>query len=69
MVTKSQRKLCRTIRILEKSVELSAKESQAKESEKKYKESLERVKEHQKEGSVVQDLRDPQTSRKDSAVN
>jgi hypothetical protein len=36
MVTKSQRKLGRTIRILKGSVELSAKESEAKEAEKKF---------------------------------
>jgi len=38
MVTKGQRRLGRTIRKLENSVELSSKETKAKESEKKYKE-------------------------------
>jgi hypothetical protein len=38
MVTKGHRRLGRTIRILENSVEISAKESQAKEAEKKYRE-------------------------------
>ncbi len=37
MVTKGQRRLGRTIRKLENSVELSSKENSAKESEKKYK--------------------------------
>ena len=37
MVTRSQKKLRRTIKILEKSVELSSKETHAKSFEKKYK--------------------------------
>ena len=40
MVTKGQRRLGRTIRTLENSVELSPKESHAKESEKKYKQTV-----------------------------
>ncbi len=36
MVTKGERRLGRTIRKLENSIELSSKESQAKESEKKH---------------------------------
>ena len=40
MVTKSQRRLRRTIRILERSVELSAKETSAKSSEIKYKNKI-----------------------------
>ena len=43
MVTKGQRRLGRTIRKLENSVELSSKETKAKESEKKYKENLHNV--------------------------
>jgi hypothetical protein len=42
MVTKGQRRLGKTIRILENSVELSTKESHAKESEKKYKERVQK---------------------------
>ncbi len=40
MVTKGQRRLGRTIRKLENSVELSSKESMARESQKKYKEKV-----------------------------
>ena len=40
MVTRSQKKLKRTIRILEKSVELSSKETYAKSLEKKYKKKI-----------------------------
>ena len=40
MVTKSQRRLRRTIKILERSVELSAKETSAKSLEIKYKNKI-----------------------------
>ena len=40
MVTKSQRRLRRTIKILERSVELSAKETSAKSSEAEYKNKI-----------------------------
>jgi hypothetical protein len=40
MVTKSQRRLRRTIKILERSVELSAKETSAKSLEAKYKNKI-----------------------------
>lgn len=40
MVTRDQRKLRRTIRILEKSVELSSKETYAKSLEKRYKKKI-----------------------------
>jgi hypothetical protein len=53
MVTKGQRRLGRTIRTLENSVEFSPKESKARESERKYKEKIEQS----LEGSPVQDLR------------
>ena len=53
MVTRGQRRLGRTIRNLENSVELSAKESRAKESERKYKEKIKQ----EFEDSPVQDLR------------
>jgi len=40
MVTRGQRRLGRTIRTLENSVELSAKENKAREAEKKYRETI-----------------------------
>ncbi|MCK5628206.1 hypothetical protein KAI12_01955 [Candidatus Bathyarchaeota archaeon] len=43
MVTKGQRRLGRTIRNLQRSVELSSKESLAKELEKKYKEKAQKL--------------------------
>jgi len=53
MVTKGQRRLGRTIRKLENSVEFSAKESEARESERKYREKIEQ----DFEISPVQNLR------------
>ena len=53
MVTRGQRRLGRTIRNLERSVEFSVKESKARESEKKYREEIER----DFENSPVKDLR------------
>jgi hypothetical protein len=53
VVTRGQRRLGRTIRNLENSVEFSAKESRAKESERKYKEKIKQ----EFEDSPVQDLR------------
>lgn len=53
MVTRGQRRLGRTIRNLENSVEFSVKESKAKESEKKYREKIEQ----NLEDSPVQNLR------------
>jgi hypothetical protein len=53
MVTRGQRRLGRTIRTLESSVEFSAKESKARESEREYKKKFER----NFEDSPVQDLR------------
>ena len=53
MVARSQRRLGRTIRNLENSVEFSAKESRAKESERKYKKKIKQ----EFEDSPVQDLR------------
>lgn len=41
MVTRGQRRLGRTIRNLENSVEFGSKESKARESEKKYREKIE----------------------------
>jgi len=63
MVTKGQRRLGRTIRNLENSVELSSKESRAKESEKKYKEKVHSSTECG-EDSPVQSLRDRSIERK-----
>ena len=65
MVTKSQRKLGKTIRILEGSVEFSAKESRAKESEKKYKERTQKAT-GAAEDSPIQSLRDPSIRKQDS---
>ena len=53
MVTRGQRRLGRTIRNLENSVEFSAKESRARESERKYREKIGQ----DFENSPVQDLR------------
>ena len=53
MVTRGQRRLGRTIRNLENSVEFSAKESRAKESERKYREKIRQ----EAEDSPVRDLR------------
>jgi len=65
MVTKSQRRLGKTIRILERSVELSAKETRAKESEKKYKERTQKLT-GCTEDSPIQSLRDLSIRKKDS---
>ena len=64
MVTKGERRLGRTIRKLENSVELSPKESRAKESEKKVRENAQAVSECA-EDSPVQNLHDL-VRRKDS---
>jgi len=57
-VTKGQRRIGRTIRKLEGSVELSAKESKAKEAEKNYKQKT-RAALGYADDSPVQNLRDP----------
>jgi len=56
MVTRGQRRLGRTIRTLENSVELSAKENKAREAEKKYRETIQAPSECC-EDSPVQSLR------------
>ena len=56
MVTRGQRRLGRTIRNLENSVELSAKENKARESEKKHRETIQAPLECSKD-SPVQNLR------------
>ena len=63
MVTKGERRLGRTIRKLENSVELSPKESRAKESEKKVREPAQAS---SAEDSPVQNLRELSTRKKDS---
>ena len=65
MVTKGHRRPGRTIRILESSVEISQKESQAKEAEKKYREKAQELL-GSDEDSPVQSLRNPPMHRKDS---
>ena len=64
MVTKGERRLGRTIRKLENSVEFSAKETLAKQSEKKYRENAQKTTEYT-EDSPVQNLRDLLIRRKD----
>ena len=65
MVTKGQRRLGRTIRKLENSVELSSKESRARESEKKYKEKVQSSSESPGD-SPVESLRDLLIRKEDS---
>ena len=60
MVTRGQRRLGRTIRNLENSVEFSPKENKARESERKYKEKIEQS----FQDSPVQDLRQLANKRK-----
>ncbi len=57
-VTKGQRRIGRTIRKLEASVEFSSKESQAKEAEKNYKQKTQTSRGYT-DDSPVQNLRDP----------
>ncbi|MGO8805192.1 MAG: hypothetical protein ACLQO7_01110 [Candidatus Bathyarchaeia archaeon] len=57
-VTKGQRRIGRTIRKLEGSVELSSKESNAKIAEKTYKQKTQATQGYP-ENSPVQNLRDP----------
>ena len=64
MVTRGQRRLGRTIRKLENSVELSTKESKAKEAEKKYLEKVQNLEEYT-DDSPVQNLRELFIRQKD----
>jgi hypothetical protein len=66
MVTKGQRRLGKTIRKLEGSVELSAKESKAKEAEKKCKQKAQASLGYT-DDSPIQNLRDPSKWKKDKA--
>ena len=63
-VTKGQRRIGRTIRKLEGSIELSAKESKAKEAEKKYKQQAQTSLGYA-DNSPIQNLRDPSKWKKD----
>ncbi len=63
-VTKGQRRIGRTIRKLEGSVELSAKESKASEQEKKYKQKTQTSLGYV-DDSPIQNLRDPSKWKKD----
>ncbi len=63
-VTKGQRRIGRTIRKLEGSVELSAKESKAKEAEKNYKQQTQSSV-GCADDSPIQNLRDPSKWKKD----
>jgi hypothetical protein len=63
MATKGQRRLGRTIRKLEESVELSAKESKAKVAEKDYKQKTQASLGFT-DDSPVQNLRDPSKWKK-----
>jgi len=65
MVTRGQRRLGRTIRTLENSVEFSPKESKARESERKYKEKTSQS----FEDSPVQDLCQLANRRKSETHN
>jgi hypothetical protein len=65
-VTKGQRRLGRTIRKLEGSVELSSKETKAKEAETKYKQQTQASLCYATD-SPIQNLRDPTTWKKEQA--
>jgi sulfopyruvate decarboxylase TPP-binding subunit len=64
MVTKGQRRLGKTIRKLEGSVELSTKESKAKDAEKKYKQKAQASLGYT-DDSPIQNLCDPSKWKKD----
>jgi hypothetical protein len=63
-VTKGQRRIGRTIRKLEGSVELSSKESKAKVAEENYKQKIHTSLDFT-DDSPVQNLRDPTKWKKD----
>ena len=65
-VTKGQRRIGKTIRKLEGSVELSDKESKAKVAEKNYKQKTQASMGYA-DDSPVQNLRDPSKWKKDKA--
>lgn len=63
MVTRGQRRIGRTIRKLENSIELSSKEGKAKEAEKAYKQKIQTSLGYT-EDSPIQNLRDPSKWKK-----
>ena len=63
-VTKGQRRIGRTIRKLENSVELSSKEGKAKLAEQKYKQKTQTSQGYHSD-SPVQNLRDPAKWKKE----
>jgi hypothetical protein len=65
-VTKGERRIGRTIRKIEASVELSSKESFAKEDEKQYRQKTQ--KQSESDDSPVQSLRYPINHKKDAAT-
>ena len=65
-VTKGQRRIGRTIRKLENSVELSSKEGKAKLAEQKYKQKTQAAQGYT-DDSPVQNLRDASNRQKDAA--
>jgi hypothetical protein len=64
MVTRGQRRIGRTIRKLENSVELSSKEGKAKQVETQYKQKIQKAQGYT-DDSPVQNLRDPSKWKKD----
>ena len=65
-VTKGQRRIGRTIRKLENSVELSSKEGIAKIAEQKYKQKTQAAQRYT-DDSPIQNLRDASKRQKDSS--
>jgi len=63
-VTRGQRRIGKTIRKLERSVEFSSKETKSKEAEKKYKQRTQTSLGYSDE-SPIQNLRDPSKWKKD----
>ena len=63
VTTRGERRLGRTIRKLENSVELSSKEGQAKMAEQKYKQKTQ-ITQGNVEDSPVENLRDPEKWKK-----
>jgi hypothetical protein len=68
MVTRGQRRIGKTIRKLEASIELGTKESQAKEAEKNYRQKIQSSMGYT-DDSPIQNLRNPTNWRKDSKQN
>jgi hypothetical protein len=64
-VTKGQRRIGKTIRKLENSVELSSKEGKAKMAEQKYKQKTQAAQGYT-DDSPIQNLRDPSKRNKET---